>query len=77
MTEALVSFTEALKIRRKIAQKNPDVFLPDLASTLYGLGMLHARQGRVTEARQSIEEALSIYEKFAQRSPEQYGRYVE
>ena len=37
---------EALKIRRELAQKNPEVYLPDVALTLNNLGLLNRRASR-------------------------------
>ena len=41
---------EALAIRRKLAEKNPAVYLPDVALTLYNLGILDRDEHRNDEA---------------------------
>jgi hypothetical protein len=38
---------EAPKIRRELAQKNPDTYLPDVARTLTNLGLLDRDQNRM------------------------------
>ena len=56
--------------------KNPNVYLPDVATTLNNVGNLQIAQKRMGAARQECEEALSIYQRFAQRDPEQFGADV-
>jgi tetratricopeptide (TPR) repeat protein len=72
MAEARQAFEEALKIHRKLAQKNPDVYLPDVAMTLNNLGVLHLNENRMTEARQAYEESLKIRRKLAEKNPDVY-----
>jgi tetratricopeptide (TPR) repeat protein len=55
-----------------LAQKDPEVYLPDVAMTLNNLGILDRDQNRTTEARKAYEEALTIYEAFAKQDPEQF-----
>ena len=70
--DARQAYEEALKIRRELARKNPETYLPDLAMTLNNLGNLHSDQNRMEDARQAYEEALNIYQRFAARDPEQF-----
>jgi tetratricopeptide (TPR) repeat protein len=72
MDDARQAYEEALNIRRELARKNPETYLPDMAMTLNNLGVLHHDQNRMDEARQAYEEALSIYKKFAARDPERF-----
>jgi tetratricopeptide (TPR) repeat protein len=72
MAEARQAFEEALGIRRKLAEANPETYLPDVASTLNNLGLLHRDENRMAEARQAFEEALKIYRAFAEKNPERY-----
>jgi len=44
----------ALKFYRELAQKNPDVYLPDVAMTLNNLGILDRVQNRTEEGAQGI-----------------------
>ena len=76
MAQARQTYEEALKIRRKLAEKNPDVYLPDVAMTLNNLGVLHRVENRMTEARQAYEEALKIRRKLAEKNPDVYLPYV-
>jgi tetratricopeptide (TPR) repeat protein len=69
-------YAEALKIRRELAQKNPDVYLPDVTSTLNNLGILDSDQNRMEEARNDYAEALNIYERFAKKNPGQFSADV-
>src|SRR5262249_44282460 len=63
-------YEEALKIRRELAQKNPDMYLPDLAKTLGNLAILDAHQNRPEAARKGYEEALKIRRELAQKNPD-------
>ena len=77
MDEAHQAYDEALKIRRELAQKNPDTYLPAVADTLNNLGMLDSEQNRMDEARQAYDEALGIYQRFAVRDPDRFDKEVE
>ena len=72
MEEARKGFEEALKIRRELAQKNPDAYLLEVARTLNNLAVLDGDQNRPQEARKGLEEALDIYERFGERNPERF-----
>jgi tetratricopeptide (TPR) repeat protein len=72
MDEARQAFEEALKIRRELARKSPETYLPDVATTLNNLGNLHHHQHRMVEAHQAFEEALKIRRELAQKDPESY-----
>jgi tetratricopeptide (TPR) repeat protein len=57
---------------RELAQKNPKVYLPDVAQTLNSLGILDRDQNRVEEARKEYEGALKFYRELAQKNPDVY-----
>jgi tetratricopeptide (TPR) repeat protein len=76
MAEARADFEESLKIRRKLAQQNPDVYLPKVAATLYNLGILHRGGNRMVEARTAFEESLKIYRALEKAAPVAYEPYV-
>ena len=70
--EARKELGEALQIRRELAQKNPETYLPDVAMTLINLGLVHRGQNRMEEARKAYEEALKTYRELALKNPETY-----
>jgi len=72
MDEARQHYEEAVKIRRELAQQNPDAYLSYLATTLNDWGSLDLRQKRMDEARQHFEEAAKIRRKLAQQNPDAY-----
>jgi len=72
MDEARLAYDEALKIRRELAQKNPDTYPPDVATTLNNLGVLDGEQNRTEEARMAFDEALKINRELAQKNPDTY-----
>ena len=65
--------TEALDIRRKLAQANPQVYLPDLAGTLGGFGYAYILWEEPDKARLYLAEAANIIDHFAQQHPDVYG----
>ena len=65
-------YEDALKIRRELAQKNPDAYLPDVATTLNDLALLDKDQNRPEAARQGFDEALKILRELAKKNPDTY-----
>jgi tetratricopeptide (TPR) repeat protein len=61
MDEARQHFERALELRRQLAQQNPAVYLPDIATTLNNLGNLDRLENQPEEARRHYEEALKIH----------------
>ena len=76
MVEARQVYEEALRIRRQLAEKDPDTYLPDVASTLNNLGNLHRAENSMLEARQAFEEAVKIYRRLARKDLDTYLPYV-
>ena len=70
--DALKSFKEALEIYRKLAQANPQTYLPYVAGTLNNLGNLQSDKNEFEDALKSYKEALEIYRKLAQANPQTY-----
>ncbi|MFZ1918221.1 MAG: tetratricopeptide repeat protein [Terriglobales bacterium] len=72
MGEARRHFERALELRRPLAQQNPGVYLPEMATTLTSLGTLDRMQNRPDDARQHDEEALKVDRQLAQQNPDKY-----
>ncbi len=72
MEVARQHFERALELRRQLAQQNPAVYLPDMATTLNNLGNLDRLQNRPEEARRHYEEALKIHRQLAQQNLEPF-----
>jgi tetratricopeptide (TPR) repeat protein len=70
--EAKQAYEEALQIFREFAQKNPEAYLPDVATTLNDLGVLDRDQKRMEEARKELDETLQIRRELVQKNPEAY-----
>ncbi|MFJ8689577.1 tetratricopeptide repeat protein [Micromonospora wenchangensis] len=68
--QALVPAEEAVRIRRNLAETNPDVHLPDLATSLNNLGNLLSELGRDEQALTHAEEALRIQRHLAKTNPD-------
>ena len=70
--EAEREYGEALAIRRELAKKVPEKYLPLVADTLNGLGILHNDRKRYEEAEREYGEALAIRRELAKKVPEKY-----
>jgi tetratricopeptide (TPR) repeat protein len=74
--KAASSYEEALGIRRKLAEVNPQSYEPYVAGTLNNLGNLYRAQNEFEKAASSYEEALGIRRKLAEVNPQSYEPYV-
>ncbi len=68
--EARKEYQEALQTYRRLAQQNPEAYLPYVAMALNNLGVLDHDQHRPDEARNEHQEALKIRRQLAQTNPE-------
>jgi serine/threonine protein kinase len=69
--DALISYREALAIRRKLADANPDVrgFQLDLARSYNSVGRLLGATGKPAEALKAFESAVAIKQTHADANP--------
>ncbi|MEZ4632649.1 MAG: tetratricopeptide repeat protein [Deinococcales bacterium] len=70
--EAFKATERAVDIREKLAQSNPDAFLPDLATSLNNLGKMYSDLGQRSEALKATERSVAIREKLAQSNPDAF-----
>src|SRR5258708_14265446 len=61
MEDARKEYEETLKTYRELARKDPETYLPYVATTLNNLGILDSAQNRMKEARKEYEESLKTY----------------
>ena len=66
------SYEAALEVRRKLAEVNPQKYLPYVADTLNNLGNLQLAKNEYGAAEQTYEAALEIYRKLAEVNPQTY-----
>ena len=69
-TQAEPKYTKALEIRRKLAEANPNIFLPSVAQTLNNMGNLHYYIHDYTKAEQEYTESFDIRRHLAKTNPE-------
>ena len=69
---ALAPITEAVQIRRRLAEANPAAYLPDLAASLNNLSLRQSDTGDRAGALTSITEAVEHYQRLAQANPAAY-----
>ncbi|MDR0895435.1 MAG: tetratricopeptide repeat protein [Prevotellaceae bacterium] len=70
--EAAEEYAEALKIYRRLAERNPEAYESGVATTLNNLALLHSDTNKHEEAAEEYAEALKIYRRLAKRNPEAY-----
>lgn len=70
--EALDSWREAADICRRLASAKPEVWGPDLASALAGLGAARWQAGQLEGALATAREARSIHQSIAETRPQDY-----
>uniref|UniRef100_UPI0024A87E27 tetratricopeptide repeat protein n=1 Tax=Phaeodactylibacter xiamenensis TaxID=1524460 RepID=UPI0024A87E27 len=73
MGQAKAHYEEALEIRRTLAEKNPDVYLPYVATTLNNLGNLLSDNNEMGQAKAHYEEALEIRRTLAEKNPRAFN----
>src|ERR1039457_2440373 len=61
MKEAETAYREALGTYRRLAETNPEAYLPNVATILNNLAVLYSDTQRVKEAKIAFEEALGTY----------------
>ncbi len=66
-SEALLN--RALDVHRKLAEKNPALFLPFTALTLHNLGNLYFNHYKFDRAETAFAEALKIHRELASKNP--------
>ena len=71
-TEGETTYKEALEIRRRLAQSNPQVYEPDVAQTLNNLASMYYKTQRFTESETMYKEALEIRRRLAQSNQQAY-----
>ena len=62
-----------MDIRRRLAEKNPEAFLPDLASSLGAYGTILRSLDRHAEAAQAFGEGLQKIAPFYRKMPQAFG----
>ena len=65
-------YEEVLQALRELAKKNPEAYLPDVATSLNNLGVLLCDTNDLKKAQDYQEEALQIRRKLAQQNPRAY-----
>jgi protein O-mannosyl-transferase len=76
MDEARQHFERAFEMRRRLAEQDPEIYLPYLAGSLNNLGNVDRQQNRADDARQHFEGALKIYRELAQQNSDAYLYYL-
>jgi tetratricopeptide (TPR) repeat protein len=70
--KALEAFTQALDLRRKLANANRTEYLPDVARTLCDMGAVYSDIYRTDEALAKYKKALNIYKELQKKKPNAY-----
>jgi tetratricopeptide (TPR) repeat protein len=70
--DALEAITEAVQIRRQLAEARPDAFLPDLAGALNNQSIHLSGLGRREDALAAVTEAVTAYRTLAEARPDAF-----
>ena len=70
--EALAATQRAVDLYERLAEKNPDAFLHDLANSLNNLGVRYNALGRREEALAATQRAVDLYERLAEKNPDAF-----
>ena len=65
-------YEEVLQALRELVKKNPEAYLPDVATSLNNLGVLLCDTNDLKKAQDCYKEALQIHRELAQQNPEAY-----
>ena len=66
---ALKTTREAVDILRKLVERGPEAFLPDLAIGLHNLGLILSGAGNREGALRALDEAVAIRRRLMEQSP--------
>ena len=66
------AYREALQIRKRLAEINPDTYLPDVARTQNNFGTLYSDTEKYEQAENAYREALQTYKRLAEINPDAY-----
>ena len=74
--EAMKSYLKALKLQKKLADKNSSTYNFYVATTLNNLAMLQQKLNQYQEAMRNYKEALKLRRILADKNPSTYNFYV-
>ncbi|RSN53536.1 hypothetical protein DMH01_38150 [Amycolatopsis sp. WAC 04182] len=69
LEDALKAITEAVAIRRQLAEQRPDTFLPDLATSLYIFAVRLGALGRLEDSLEVNVEAVTLHRRLTEQRP--------
>ena len=72
LKESETMYLEALEIRRRLAEKDPDTYEPGLAMTMNNLALLYSNTQRLMQSETLQLEALEIQRRLAKSNPQVY-----
>lgn len=70
--DAREAYERLLPRYRSLAERNPDAYLPDVATSLNNLGILYRATQRLREAEEAYRESLQLRRSLAERNPDAY-----
>jgi tetratricopeptide (TPR) repeat protein len=72
LPQALAAAEEAVGVYRRLVERNPAAYEPDLAGALNNLGICLSGLGRREEALAATEQAVGVYRRLVERNPAAY-----
>ena len=71
--KAITFYEEALHIRRRLADEKPDVYLPDLAKSLFSMACCLENMKNYDEAINIIGESTCIFRELEKKDSDKYS----
>ncbi len=72
-TDAKPLLDEAYEIKKKLADKSPEAYIPTLTITITSLGLYYYRIQEYEEAERELKRALDLRRELAHKSPQAYN----
>ncbi|MBK8490437.1 MAG: hypothetical protein IPL49_05885 [Saprospirales bacterium] len=67
---------EDLKFKAELVERNPRLYIPELARVMNNLGVLMVRRSEIAQAKANFEAAIDIYRDLVAEDPAYYLPYV-
>ncbi|WFE66013.1 hypothetical protein O7625_23225 [Micromonospora sp. WMMD714] len=75
--QALAPAEEAVRIRRRLAEADPDAHLPNLATLLWAYAWVCVNgQTNLPQALETVTEAINLYQPLAEQLPQRFGGHL-
>ena len=75
--EFKVEYDKTINTYNQLAERYPDMYLSDMAQTLFSFGLLFLEKNKISAAEDAVQESLEKYCIMAKKSPDTFDKKVE